>query len=84
LPEVILGHRRGSWCVLQQKKLALDAQQLGNAPAGFIALGSRERFVERLEPLSNLPGATKPRCQLAKEPSEAGLGSLLKSNAQKL
>jgi len=45
LPELIL-RRRGSGGVLQQKKLALDAQQLGNAPAVFIALGSRQRLVD--------------------------------------
>ncbi len=50
LPEVILGHRRGSGCALQQKQLAFDAQQLGNRPAFFAVLvkayagnGVRER-----------------------------------------
>jgi hypothetical protein len=40
LPEVILGHHRGSGCALQQKQLAFDAQQLGNRPAFF---GASER-----------------------------------------
>ena len=84
---VIFGHRGGSGSSLQQKKLAFDAQQLGNAPAVFIALGSRERLVDCFESLSNLPGTTKPFCQLAEEPREAwleaGLGRLLKRGAQK-
>ena len=36
LPEVILGHRRGSGCALKQKQLAFDAQQLGNRPASSV------------------------------------------------
>src|SRR5580692_3819640 len=57
---VIFGRRRGSGSLLQQKKLASDAQQLGNAPAVFIALGSRQRLVDCFEPLSNLPNPTEP------------------------
>ena len=33
LPEVILGHCGRTWSVLQQNKLALDVQQLGDASA---------------------------------------------------
>src|ERR1700730_220471 len=84
---VIFGRRRGSESSLQQKKLAFGAQQVGNAPAAFIALGSRERLVDCFESLSNLPGPTKPFCQLAEEPREAsleaGLGRLLERGAQK-
>ena len=84
---VIFGRRRGSGSSLQQKKLAFDAQQVGNAPAAFIALGSRERLVDCFESLGNLPGPAEPFCQLAKELREvwleAGLGRLLKSRAQK-
>jgi len=87
LPVVIFGRRRGSGSSLPQKKLAFDAQQLGNAPAVFIALGSRQRLLDGCEFPSNLPGPTKPFCQLAKKPREvwleAGFGRLLKSGAQK-
>src|ERR1700719_1233159 len=48
LPVVIFGRRRGSGPSLQQQKLAFDAQQLGNAPAVFITLGSRQRLVDRV------------------------------------
>src|ERR1700730_15344994 len=84
---VIFGRRRGYESSLQQKKLAFDAQQFGNGPAFFIAPGSRERLVDCFESLSNLPGPTKPFCQLAKETREAwledGLERLRKSGAQK-
>src|SRR3984893_12813991 len=84
---VIFGRRRGSESLLQQKKLAPEAQQLGNAPAFFVAVGLRQRLVDCFESLSNLHGMTKPFCQLAEEPREAwleaGLGRLRKSSAQK-
>ena len=84
---VIFGRSCGARSSLQQQKLASDAQQLGSAPAFFIALGSRERLVDCFESLGNLSGMTKPCCQLAKEPREAwleaGLASLLKRDAQK-
>jgi hypothetical protein len=63
LPEVILGHRRGSGCALQQKQLAFDAQQLGNRPAFFGARPSAicparpeasARALEALSPSVNL------------------------------
>jgi len=88
LPVMIFGRRRGPGRALQQKKLAFDAQQLGNTPAVFIALGSRQRLVDCCESLGNLPSPTKPAGQLAKQPREvwliAGLGKLLKSGAQML
>jgi hypothetical protein len=88
LPVVIFGRRHGSGSSPQQQKPAFDAQQLGNAPTFFIALRSRERLVDCVESLSNLPGTTKPFCQLAEEPCEArleaGLGRLHKRGAQKL
>jgi hypothetical protein len=59
---VNFGRRRGSGSSLRQQKLASDSQQLGNAPAVFIALGSRQRLVDCFESLSNLPGTTKPFC----------------------
>jgi hypothetical protein len=40
LPEVILGRRRGSWCALQQKKLASQSQQPGGSPAFVGTLGA--------------------------------------------
>jgi hypothetical protein len=43
--------------VLQQNKLALDAQQLGDAPTLSGALRSLKRLVDSREPLSDLPGA---------------------------
>jgi hypothetical protein len=83
---VIFGRRGGSGSSLQQQKLAFDAQQLGNAPAVFIALGSRQRLVDCFESLSYLPCPTKPCRQLAKEPREvwlvAGLGKLFKRGPQ--
>jgi hypothetical protein len=84
---VIFGRRRSSGSSLQQKKLAFDAQQVGDAPAVFIALGSRQRLVDCVQSLSDLPGASKPFCKLAKILREvwleAGFGRLLKSGAQK-
>ena len=60
LPEVILGRRRGSGRALQQKQLALDAQQLGNYPAFFGVLGADDRLIDRGESLGDLAG-TGPR-----------------------
>src|ERR1700738_1989492 len=56
LPQVTLGRRRGFGRVLQQNELALDAQQLGDWPAFFGALGSQDRLLDRGEPVGNLPG----------------------------
>jgi len=44
---VIFGRRRGSGRTLQQKKLALDAQQFGNYPAFFAALGAHDCLLDR-------------------------------------
>jgi len=59
LPEVILGHRRGSGCALQQKQLAFDAQQLGNRPAFFGALRACVRLLDHDEPVGDLPGTAR-------------------------
>ena len=62
LSEVTLGRRRGSRRVLHQKKLALDAQQLGSCPAFFGALGADDRLLDRGEPVVDLPGTTQGLC----------------------
>ena len=59
LPEVILGHHRGSGCALQQKQLAFDAQQLGNRPAFFGALRACVRLLDHDEPVGDLPGTAR-------------------------
>jgi hypothetical protein len=58
LPKVILGHGRGPLCALQQKKLALDAQKLGNQPAFFDVLAARDRV--RREPVEGLRQEARP------------------------
>ena len=67
LPEVILGRCRGSGRALQQKKLALDAQQLGDRPAFFGALGARDRLLDRGEPVGDLPGTAQSFCHQERE-----------------
>jgi hypothetical protein len=57
LPEVILRRCGRIGSVLQQNKLALDAQQFGDAPTLSAALRSLKRLVDSREPLSYLPGA---------------------------
>ena len=64
LPEVTLGRRRGSGRALQQKKLALDAQQFGNYPAFFGALGADDRLLDHGEPVGDLPGMAQGLCHL--------------------
>ena len=59
LPEVILGHHRGSGRALQQNQLAFDAQQLGNRPAFFGALRACVRLLDHDEPVGNLPGTAR-------------------------
>ena len=46
LPEVIFRRCSRIGCVLQQNKLALDAQQLGDAPTLFAALRSLKCLVD--------------------------------------
>ena len=71
---MIFGRRRGSGHGLQQKKLAPDAQQLGNAPAFFIALGSRQRLVDCVQSLSNLPGTAQNLCHQERKELRDGPG----------
>jgi hypothetical protein len=53
--EVILGHHGGLRCALQEDKLALDAQQLSQAPTLLVALGSCQRIVHGHQSLGDLP-----------------------------
>src|SRR5271167_4549862 len=46
LSEVTLGRRCGSRRALRQKKLALDAQQLGSCPAFFALLGAGDCLLD--------------------------------------
>jgi len=59
LQKVLLGRRRGLRRTLPQDEFALDAQELGDAPALLVALGSCERLVDDREPLSSFTVATE-------------------------
>src|SRR5262249_48298737 len=55
LQEIAIGRRdslRGSF---QQDQFALDALQLGQAPAPFTAFATRQRLIDGQEPLRELP-----------------------------
>jgi len=54
-PELFLGLCRGAGRALQQQQLALDAQQLRNAPAFFGFLGLLDRHFERRKALADPP-----------------------------
>ena len=56
---MIFGRRRGSGRALQQKKLALDAQQLGKNEAAFGLLARGDRLLDNGEPIGDLPGAAQ-------------------------
>ena len=74
LPEVILGRRRGSGSALQQQKLALDAQQLGNYSVFFAALGADDRLLDHDEPVGDLPGTTQRLCHNERKEPLGGPG----------
>src|SRR6266404_5349928 len=67
LPEVTLGRGRGSVCALQQKKLALDAQELCDVPPTFGSLGPVEGAVEGRKTTRNVAKTAERFGQLAKE-----------------
>ena len=50
---MLLGGCRGLRRTLPQDEFTLDAQELGDAPALLIALGSRERLVDYREPFGS-------------------------------
>jgi len=50
---MLLGRRRGLRRTLPQDEFTFDAQELGDAPALLIALGSRERLVDYREPFGS-------------------------------
>jgi hypothetical protein len=76
--------RRGSGRALQQKKLALDAQQLGNSPTFFGGLGADDRLLDRGEPVGDLPATPQGlRHKERKEPrGEPGRGWFAEGGAQ--
>jgi len=51
----------------QQDKFAFDAQELGDAPALLVALGSRERLVDYREPFGSPAITTKGVGNLGEE-----------------
>src|SRR5258705_12115125 len=53
LQKVLLGRRRGLRRTLPQNEFAFDGQELGDAPALFVALGSLERLVDDREPFGS-------------------------------
>jgi transposase len=71
---MILGRRGRSGRVLQQKKLALDAQHLGGCPAFFTAFGADDRFVDRGEPVGDLPGPAPSLCHKERKEPRNGPG----------
>lgn len=67
LPKIILGRRGGSLCALQQKQLALDAQQLRNQPTFFSALDLFERLLDNCKSLRDFAGIPQGTCQCSPE-----------------
>lgn len=67
LPIKIFGRHRGPGSALQQQQLALDARQLGNAPALRVTFGMRERLVDCYKALGQLACATQAFCQFAEK-----------------
>jgi hypothetical protein len=51
---MLLGGRHGLRRTLPQDEFTFDAQELGDAPALLIALGSRERLADYREPSAAL------------------------------
>jgi hypothetical protein len=54
-----LSRTGGKLRLFDQIRLALGAQLLGSTPALFSPLRLLERFVDRCDPLSHLPGGDK-------------------------
>jgi hypothetical protein len=64
---VLLGGRRGVRCTPPQDEFAFDAQELGDAPAQLMALGSRERLVDYREPFGSFSVTTEGVRNLGKK-----------------
>src|SRR2546428_1258127 len=85
--EVLFGRRGGARGFLQQDQLALDAQELRDAPMLLVTLASGERLVDRRESLGDLPADGQALRQGAEEGGvvrdEAGLAELVEGAAEK-
>ena len=85
--EVLFGGRGGVRGSLQQDQLALDAQELRDAPILLVTLGSGERLVDRRESLGNFPVAGQALRHGAEQGGvvrdEAGLAELVEGVAEK-
>ena len=57
--KVLLGHRCGLRSTLQQDEFAIDAQELGDAPALLVGVRSRQRLVDDRKPLGSLTVTTE-------------------------
>jgi len=60
LQEIAIGRRdslRGSF---QQDQFALDALQLGQAPAPFTAFATRQRLIDGQDPCASCPASAMP------------------------
>lgn len=67
LPEVMLGHGGRSGRALHQQKLALDAQQLGEAPVPLVALAAGQRLVDSRQRRVQFPGGAQALGQHAQK-----------------
>src|SRR4029077_1772543 len=87
LLEVLLGRGGGARGSRLHDELALDAQELRDAPVLLVALGSGERLVDGREPLGDLPAAGQALGEGAEQGrvvrDEAGLPELLEGIAEK-
>ena len=73
---MILGRRRGPARALQQKKLALDAQQLGKNETAFGLLARGDRLLDNGQPIGDIPSAAQGLSRLSQE-YEGPLGEAL-------
>jgi hypothetical protein len=84
---MILGHPREIRPALLKNKIAFDAQQLGNAPARFRALGSHKSFLNRNETLGHLFRMARGFCERTEESrvtvEKPSLTKVIKSAAEK-
>src|SRR6266849_8974256 len=85
--EVLLGRGGGARGSRQQDQLALDAQELRDAPMLLVTLGSGERLVNGHESLGDLPAAGQALRKGAEQGGvvrdEAGLAELIEGVAEK-
>src|SRR5258708_40356413 len=86
--EVLVSCRRSFGRILQQQEIALDAQELRDAPALLVALGSRERLVDRRDPFGRVPETAEGVGRLGQEyrvvEIKRSLGETGQRGAQKL